>query len=42
MTINIEDPVERFWSPLIVILAGVLFALPAVALIAFGILTLAG
>ncbi len=42
MSISIEDPVDRFWSPLIVILAGGLFALPAVALITFGVLTLAG
>ena len=41
MTIKLEDPVDRFWSPLIVIIAGGLFALPAVALIAFGVLALA-
>ncbi len=42
MTIHIEDAADQIWSPMIVAIAGVLFAVPAVALIGFGIVTLAG
>ncbi len=42
MTFHIDEPVDQIWSPLFVLLAGGLLAIPTVTLIAFGILALAG
>ena len=42
MAYHHENCVDRIWSPMIVAVAGILFSIPAAALIAFGVVALAG